>query len=88
MRGEVGKKVFVVAHTPVGASEDEGRRRMNSRRAERPARSAPKVNAGLGSELVIQIPHQKAARERDDPDAEVIETERRGLPFRRHQIGD
>ncbi len=34
------------AHTPVGASEDEGRRRMSSRRVERAARLAPVVNAG------------------------------------------
>ncbi len=45
MRGEMGKKVFVVAHTPVGASGDEERRRMSSRRAERAARLAPVVNA-------------------------------------------
>ncbi len=46
MRGDIGKKGFVVAHTPVGASEDEGRRRISSSRAESAARLAPTVNAG------------------------------------------
>lgn len=47
MRGEMGKKVLVVDYTPVGASEDEGRRKMSSRRAEKAARLAPVVNASI-----------------------------------------
>ena len=50
------------AHTPVGASEDEGRRRISSRRAERAAKVAPSVNAGPWEWGADALPYEAAIR--------------------------